>query len=98
MDRKRPTLRARAWRVMRMMMWWSIDDLLFTVADGTEKEARKNLRRYVHMLAVAGYLDPHPRFSRRWRLIRDTGLEAPTYNTKTKKLTDSNTGEVFDVL
>lgn len=93
----RGSLRARAWRVMRMREWWSVSDLLMTIADGTEKDAETGLRRYVRALFLAGYVVPSKRTPDRWRLIQNTGHLAPALNTQTRTLTDPNTGEVHDV-
>lgn len=96
-NRHRTSLRARAWNVMRMREWWDVADLLMTVADGTESDAEKNLQRYVRALAKAGYLTESKREKGRWRLKRNTGRLAPALNNPARTLTDSNTGEVYDV-
>lgn len=98
------TLRARAWRAMRMRDGFSLDDLLTMLCDGSEAYAEKNLGDYIRALACAGYLlalprrgdGPHPQ---RYRLRRDrnTGREAPAFNKATRTLTDLNTGEVFRI-
>lgn len=93
----RGSLRARAWRVMRMREWWSVSDLLLTIADGTEKDAEKGLTRYVRALSLAGYVVPSKRTPDRWRLVQNTGHLAPALNTQARTLTDPNTGEVHDV-
>ena len=43
--RGRMSLRARVWNLIRMRNLWSIDDLLMTVAAGTEKDAENGVRR-----------------------------------------------------
>lgn len=98
------TLRAKAWRAMRMRDGFSLDDLLTMLCDGSEAYAEKNLGDYIRALACAGYLlalprrgnGPHPQ---RYRLRRDrnTGLEAPAFNKASRTLTDLNTGEVFRI-
>ena len=98
------TLRAKAWRAMRMRDGFSLDDLLTMLCDGSEVDAAKNLGAYIRALASAGYLlalprrgnGPHPQ---RYRLRRDrnTGPEAPAFNKVTRTLTDPNTGEVLRV-
>ena len=46
--RSRFSLRTRAWNLIRMKTAsWSVDDLLMTLADGTEKDAERGLKRYV---------------------------------------------------
>lgn len=90
------TLRAKAWRYLRLKGKASMNDLLFIVADGTEGDAEKNLRRYLRALTAAGYLAP---LRSGWLLLtdRDTGPEAPALNTATKTVTDANTGESWPI-
>lgn len=100
-SRRGPTLRQRAWRLMRIRDGFSVEDLLSTLCDGNEGDPEANLSRYVSALAKGGYLTPLRRRgeggAKRWCLRRDrnTGPEAPAYNTRTRCLTDCNTGEVI---
>lgn len=102
-SRQGPTLRQRAWRLMRMRDGFSVEDLLSTLCDGGECDPGRNLRRYVAALEAAGYLTPFRRRgeggAKRWFLRRDrnTGPEAPALNTGRQRLTDHNTGQVFDL-
>jgi len=102
-SRRGPTLRQRAWRAMGMRDGFGLDDLLTMLCDGSEKDAERNLSRYLEALEAAGYLLVLPRRGedgeKRWRLRRDriTGAEAPAYNTRTRRVTDCNTGEVFAI-
>lgn len=102
-SRQGPTLRQRAWRLMRMRDGFSVEDLLSTLCDGGERDALANLRRYVVALEATGYLTPFRRRgeggAKRWFLRRDrnTGPEAPALNTAARRLTDHNTGQVFDL-
>ena len=82
---------------MRMKMWLSVDDMLMTLADGSEKSAEKDLRRYVRALQKAGYVERSARNPRLFRLVKNTGRNAPAYNTKRETVTDTNTGEVHHV-
>ncbi|GAB7082321.1 helix-turn-helix domain-containing protein [Megalodesulfovibrio paquesii] len=93
-SRHAQTLRAKAWRALRLKGKCSLDDLLMLVADGTEKDAEKQLRRYCRALEAAGYLVP---MRSGWLLPadRNTGPEAPAYNSKTRTVTDPNTGDVW---
>lgn len=96
--RSRFSLRTRAWNLIRMKTAsWSVDDLLMTLADGTEKDAERGLRRYVRALLKAGYVERTPRNPQLFRLVRNTGRLAPALNTPAKTLTDPNTGEVHHV-
>lgn len=95
--RFRDSLRARAWRVMRMKEWWSLDELLMTVADGTESDPGRNLSRYIRALRKAGYLIASQRDNHRYHLALNTGRLAPALNSTERTLTDPNTGERFHV-
>lgn len=103
MSRQSNTLRAKAWRAMRMRDGFSLDDLLTMLCDGSEAQAEDNLRTYISALEAAGYLMRLPKRGkdtpRRWRLKRDhdTGLKAPAWHKATRTLTDHNTGKVFVV-
>lgn len=85
------TLRAKAWRYLRIRGKASLGDILMTVADGTEATAEQNLRRYLNALTRAGIL---ARTRSGWLLPsdRNTGIEAPNWNTRTRTVTDVNTG------
>ena len=95
--RYRTSLRARAWNLMRIKMWLSVDDMLMTLADGSEKCAEKDLRRYIRALRKAGYIAHSTRNPQLFRLVNNTGRNAPAYNTKRETVTDTNTGEVHHV-
>jgi hypothetical protein len=90
------TLRAKAWRYLRIRGKASLDDILMTVADGTEATAEQNLRRYLNALTRAGIL---ARTRSGWVLPsdRNTGIEAPSWNTGTRTVTDVNTGEAWRI-
>jgi len=102
--RRGTTLRAKAWRAMRIREVFSLDDLMMLVCDGDEKGATQNLGGYLRALAAAGYLIPMRRkntgrHSERWRLTNkgNTGPEAPAWNKARGVVNDPNTGEVFTV-
>lgn len=96
-ERYRTSLRSRAWNLMRIKMWLSVDDMLMTLADGSEKSAERDLRRYVRALQKAGYVTCSTRNPQLFRLVNNTGRNAPAYNTKRETVTDTNTGEVHHV-
>lgn len=99
----RDTSRQRAWAAMRMSGAFTVGEIAMAALRDADPAAEDNLRRYVLQLKRAGYLVELPvRQSgtkltsngfKRFRLIRDTGFEAPVYRTKTKALHDYNTGE-----
>lgn len=91
-ERHRP-LRVRAWWVMRERAAWCLDDLLRTVADGSERNAAHNLRQYIRALERAGVV---ARATARaelstWRLARDLGPLAPVVQRCGVALRDPNT-------
>ncbi len=100
--RRAESLRAKAWRAMRIKVKFSLDELLSLLCDGEEKDAAGNLRRYLRALELTGYLVEMKRTgadgSRRWWLAKDTGLHAPAWNKKAWTLTDPNTGESHDLM
>lgn len=102
-SRKTGTLRAKAWRYMRMRDGFGLDDVLSTLCDGSETDAPCNLRGYIQALESAGYLLALPRrgeaAEQRWRLKRDrdTGPEAPAWNKKTRVLRDHNNGKAYQI-
>lgn len=95
--RSRFSLRTRVWNLIRIRTLWSIDDLLMPLADGTEKDAEKGVKRYIRALLKAGYVERTPRNPQLYRLVRNTGRLAPALNTPARTLTDPNTGEVHHV-
>lgn len=90
----RPPLRVRAWWVMRQQVTFALQDLMLTIADGTERQAIASLRRYVRTLERHGILRGLPaRGQRSWRLVRDLGPGAPTDpRSAAEPLIDTNTG------
>ena len=90
------TLRAKAWRYLRIKGKASLDDILMIVADGTEATAEHNLRRYLNALTRVGIL---AKTRSGWVLPsgRNTGIEAPSWNTKTRMVMDLNTGEAWRI-
>lgn len=83
------TLRALAWRAMRIKGKFGLEDLARACLDGSEtaRDPVNNLNRYVSALAATGYLVEMKRRTpgtaltspgkKRWLLSRDTGPKAP---------------------
>lgn len=100
-ERYKASLRAKAWRVLRIRRKADVDDLLPLVLgmDATKEEetkARYNLEYYLRALTLAGILHELPRRGgpARWLLVQDTGPCAPAWNKVQRTVTDANTGEV----
>lgn len=100
--RREGSLRARAWRAMRIKERFGLDDLLTLLCDGDERAPANNLRSYLHALEAAGYLArlrrPDADGGPRWLLILNSGPKAPAWNKQTRTLTDPNTGAVILIL
>lgn len=97
-------LRQRAWWVMRARGVVTVPDLLSTLSDGTEKNAAKNLGRYLAALSVAGFVEEIGRAPgtartsnghKRYRLTRNNGRQAPVVRQRGREVFDPNTGESF---
>ena len=101
-------LRQKAWWVMRSLPRFTLDDLLFQLADGSQRDAPSNLQRYISALERVGVL---VRLARRmpgntptsnghviWRLARDLGRAAPVWRAKQQVLFDPNSGALIPTL
>lgn len=98
-------LRERAWWVMRELHKFSLPDLLDRLADGSERDAAGNLRKYVGVLERAGIVQ---RMKRRvagasptsngyilYWLKRDLGRFAPVWRRSQGAVFDPNSGELL---
>lgn len=98
-------LRERAWWLMRQLPRFTLDELLLTLADGSERDAESNLRKYIRRLERSGVLARlqrrAPGASKRsngqliWRLARDLGRLAPVWRGAQGALWDPNKGELI---
>lgn len=103
-ERYKGSLRAKAWRGLRIRRKAGVDDLLPLVlgqetTPTDEAKARQNLDCYLRALTKAGFLTELPRRGgpARWVLVRDSGPCAPAWNKAQRTVTDANTGEVHHV-
>jgi hypothetical protein len=103
-ERYKGSLRAKAWRGLRIRRKAGVNELLpLSLAPETEPEAeakaRQNLDCYLRALTKAGFLTELPRRGgpARWVLVRDSGPCAPAWNKAQRTVTDANTGEVHRV-
>jgi len=110
-DPGRAPLRTRLWRAMRVEAQygsrWTVRALL-KLADGhREADGPSNASKYVRALYRAEYLARFPRNGKqpadgwRYRLVRNTGPEAPALRRPTAAgaavLFDPNTGDLIDL-
>ena len=95
-------LRVRAWWCMRSMPSFSADDLLQTVATGSEHAARNNLLRFIGALEAAQVLERLPALRRpelqRWNLTNDLGPLTPVVRRGLNQISDPNTGALIDYI
>lgn len=101
-------LRERAWWCMRRWGAFTLPELLSTVANGSERSADSNLRKYLRALACAGILvvdeqrvgivkGSTSNGLLRYRLVVNRGRRAPVWRAASRQVFDPNTGEVRDV-
>lgn len=105
---QRNTLRQRAWNVMRMGGTFTISDLAMAAADGGEKAVECNLRKYIAALVKAGYIVEMPIRAastkltsngfKRFRLLKDTGSQAPVWRPRQKNIFDYNLGDAGEAV
>lgn len=98
-------LRERAWWLMREMRKFTLVDLLTTLADGSESDARSNLAKYLAALEAVGVLRRvHRKVPRQsgagrghdiWWLARDLGRAAPVARPTHREVFDPNSGETL---
>ena len=98
-------LRQRCWWVLRARKSATLPELLTALADGSEKDAESNLRRYLKALAAAGFVTvaakrapgqaPTSPGLLRYRIARDNGRLAPVARQGDGTVYDPNSGEVF---
>lgn len=99
---KQDTLRQRAWNVMRLGQPFTVPDLALAAACG-ERRPENNLQKYCAWLVKAGYLillptrvpgtRPGSNGFRRYRLVDDTGPQAPLFKPRTRSVFDVNKRE-----
>lgn len=85
-------LRARAWWIIREKKSVTLDQLLHTLNDGSQRDAESNLRRYLSALAKAGILKIGDKRKKGdaltsngfkiYNLVVDCGREAPVVRVR----------------
>lgn len=97
-------LRAKAWWVMRNRKSATLESLLNTLADGSQKDAESNLRKYLTALCKAGILKVDAKRQAgkaltsnghsRYCLVIDCGVSAPVYRVRLGEVYCPDTGEI----
>lgn len=95
-----PGLRQKVWNLLRMGGKRTIDDILMLIVEGSERDARGNVRRYLQALVRADYvrvmpqreapLNPCSNGCLRYVLMMDTGPQAPVWRATRHSLYDPN--------
>ena len=87
------SMRAKIWEAIRALRTFTTDELE-TMTEG----APSNVRKYLRVLELAGYLSktpsPNQRACATYRLIRDTGIKYPVQKM-IRVLWDPNTDEIW---
>ena len=91
---KTPSLRQKAWNVMRMGEPFDIESLAMVAANEDVAAPVNNLQRYVRVLVQADYCNMMPTVRRgtrpgsnghrRYRLVKNTGPIAPVHKSRAK--------------
>lgn len=99
----RQTLRQRAWRIMRMGESFTVQQLTMAAAGDEDQTPENNLQRYIRALCQAGYLiemrmrqkGTHLTSNgfKRFKLIKNTGPQAPVVRRHRNSLFDRNINE-----
>lgn len=85
------TARRRIWFVLKSKQEFTIEDIIRLA-----EAKRSNAAQYMRMLVSAGYVTSTGK-PKRFRLIRDTGLNPPIYQKKYNRLYDPNTQRVYSI-
>lgn len=98
-------LRPRAWWVMRRRISFTVQELLATLANGTEKDALGNLGKYVRALEKAGIVKREARLQAgsaitspgmlRYQLVVNSGRKAPVWRAQNNTVYDPNSDMVY---
>ncbi|KAB8037384.1 hypothetical protein [Janthinobacterium aquaticum] len=101
-------LRQRAWWVIRRREVFTLADLLDVVANGSERDAKSNLRKWLKALAGCGILNvdkklvpgvalTSPGFLR-YRLVINNGRLAPVWRAATNEVYDPNKRTCYPIV
>lgn len=98
-------LRAKAWWIIRNRGTTTIDSLLNTLNDNTQKDAESNLRKYFQALVRAGILSVEVKRQpgkaltsnghHRYKLEIDCGRDAPVWRKKLEEVYCPGNGLIY---
>jgi hypothetical protein len=91
-------LRQRAWDALRMLQKTTLEEICLLSKEGGERDIESALGKYVRALDRAGYLQRLPikaaNGALRYRLVRNSGPQAPVWDAVIQVMRDPNTHEV----
>jgi hypothetical protein len=100
-------MRQRAWWVIRRCISFTVDELLSTLADGTERDAAGNIGKYVRALEKAGIVKRAEKRQAgkaltspgmlRYQLVINSGRLAPIWRTNNCEVYDRNSKVVYSI-
>lgn len=96
-------LRERAWWHLRNHAAGTLNYMLDTYAEGTEKAAHVNLYKYLRALEAAAIVKRRSMPARQakgqwlWVLVRDVGPLAPVWRSSRSEVFDPNSGQVIPI-
>lgn len=101
---RRSTLEPKAWRSMRNLRVFSVEDIQSRIDTGENQRVQSTIRGYVNALERAGYVVRMPRragpdgvLQDRWMLVNNTGFEAPVWRRSRYEMYDPNTRKTVSI-
>lgn len=101
-------LRAKAWWIIRNRRDTTLENLLNTINDASQKDAESNIGKYLRALTTAGILSVHPVRAKgtkltsnghfRYGLVIDCGEKAPVWRQPLKQIYCPSTGDIYSLV
>ena len=101
-------LRAKAWWIIRNRRETTLENLLNTISDGSQKDAESNIGKYLRALTTAGILKVQPTRAKgtaltsnghyRYGLVIDCGEKAPVWRQPLKQIYCPSTGDIYSLV
>ncbi|MCW5711296.1 helix-turn-helix domain-containing protein [Shinella sp.] len=102
-QRHQDTFRQRVWSAIRVSSTFTISEIVMAAARPDDLAPENNATRFIRQLKLAGYLAELPSRQagtritsngfKRWRLVRNTGPNAPVFKPKLRVVYDPNSRE-----
>lgn len=101
-------LRAKAWWIIRNRRDTTLENLLNTINDASQKDAESNIGKYLRALTIAGILKVQPTRAKgtaltsnghyRYVLAIDCGEKAPVWRQPLKQIYCPSTGDIYSLV